>query len=183
MQEYFTRALVLDVDRTGEADARVVLFTEHLGKITARARSLFKPLSKLAAHVQPLTLTRVRLVEKNGVQLVDAMTEQRFITGSTPIVRARELLGVARLINELTHTHQPDSTLWSLIDRGALMSRELLRVLGFDPEHATCRVCRRGHPQHFILADSSYVCQRCFVTLRTGARAAVEISLGTPVVY
>jgi recombinational DNA repair protein (RecF pathway) len=175
MQEHSTSALVIDIEHAGEADARVTLYTELFGKIVARARSLYKPMSKLAAHIQPLTLVRVRLVEKKGVQIVDALLEHRLISRQTPKAEALELLGVARLIGELTHIYQPDAQLWEVIRSGNLMSRALLRVLGFDPDHAQCQQCRGGHPQHFILRDSTYLCASCFTKSRSRASSAVEI--------
>lgn len=175
MQEHSTRALVIDIDRANESDARVTLYTELLGKVVARARSLYKPKSKLAAHLQPLTLTQVRLVEKHGIQVVDSLTERRLITTDTPKVVALELLGVARLISELTHEYQPDNQLWEVIRSGNLMSRELLRVLGFDPDHAGCHECRSPRPQHFILRDSVYLCANCFQKSRAGSHTAVVV--------
>ncbi len=175
MQEHSTSALVIDIEQTGEADARVTLYTQLFGKLAVRARSLYKPMSKLAAHLQPLTLVRVRLVEKRGTQIVDALTERRLISMDTTKTEARELLGVARLINELTHVYQPDSQLWEVIQSGKLMSRDLLRVLGFDPDHARCQQCRSARPRHFILRDSVYFCADCFIKSRTVPQTAVEI--------
>ena len=162
MQEYSTLGFILSVEQTGECDGRVTLFTRELGKITARAKSLYKSVSKLAAHVQPLTLARVRLVGKRGIQLTDALIEKRHINPDTDPPIAIELLSVVRLISALTHPHQPDEQLWQLIISGQLVSRELLRVLGFDPAHARCHNCQGMQPAHFLLRETVYLCKNCF---------------------
>ena len=74
MVEYFTEALVLDKEDSGDLDARIILYTEDLGKITAKAKSVKRITSKLNGHLEPLNFIQVRLVEKNGFQIVDALT-------------------------------------------------------------------------------------------------------------
>lgn len=175
MNEFATNALVLDITQTGEYDGRIILFTETAGKITARAKSLFKLGGKLAGHLQPLTIAQVRLVEKKGVQIVDAITVKRLVTAITPATEAKRLLAVARLIDELTQPHHPDGDLWALIDSGRLMQRELLTVLGFDPEHAKCNRCEKTNPNHFLIRDAVYVCTPCFQKI--GARSVEDVRL------
>lgn len=175
MNECATNALVLDITQTGEYDGRVTLFTETMGKIVARAKSVFKLGGKLAGHLQPLTIARVRLVEKKGVQIVDAITVKRLVTAITPATEAKRFLAVARLIDELTQSHHPDGDLWALIVSGRLAQRELLTVLGFDPEHAKCNRCEKTNPNHFLIRDAVYVCTPCF--LKIGTRSAQDIRL------
>ncbi len=173
MNEITTSALVLDSKQTGEYDGRVTLFTQSGGKIIARARSLYKANGKLAAHLQPLTIVQVRLVEKKGIQIVDALAQQRLITPATTPAQAVQLLSVARLITELTQPQQPDQDLWNLIATGRLMSRELLAVLGFDPEHASCDRCQKKQPSHFLLREAVYVCKDCFGAIRAPASVVI----------
>ena len=180
MQETSTLALVLDITQTGEQDGRVVLFTQAAGKIIARAKSLYKPRSKLAAHVQPLSIVQVRLVEKKGVQVVDALLVRRYGGNATGPTQTIELLSAARLIGELTSLNQPDDQLWSVIASGKLVSRQLLKVLGFDPEHASCSRCHKHEPTHFLLRDAVYICSTCFgLAGRTiGVAPALGVKLG-----
>jgi len=163
MQEFSTLALVLEVKQTGEQDGRVILYTELLGKVAVRAKSLFAPNSKLAGHLQPLMLSRVRLVEKKGVQVVDALAEKAFISAKTKPLVASEFINASRLINEMAQPFHPDAELWDLIIRNRLVSAELLRVLGFDSAHASCNQCQQAQPKHFLLRDMVYLCSKCFV--------------------
>lgn len=165
MQEYSTRALVLDIEKVGERDGRVVLYTEELGKVVARAKSLYAINSKLAGHLQPLTIAQVRVVEKKGFQVVDALAVYRYTAGASP-QKVIELLAAARLISELTSPQQPDDQLWELIVGGNLVSRPLLKILGFDPAHAVCSRCRHSSPKHFLLRDAVYLCTACMTRAR-----------------
>ena len=78
MQEYVTRAVVLDKEtRGGHADARYSFFTERFGKVRAKATSSRKIVSKLAGHLEPGTLSAVRIIEQHGTRVVDALTTAR----------------------------------------------------------------------------------------------------------
>ena len=157
---------MLDIMQTGEHDARVTLYTEAAGKLVARAKSLYKPQSKLAAHLQPLTISHVRLVEKKGMQIVDALTLRRYGDVDKSAPATVELLATLKLLAELTTAHQPDRELWGLVAGGKLVSSSLLRVLGFDPEHARCDRCSSAEPSHFLLHDTVYLCRDCFTIAR-----------------
>ncbi len=163
MQEYSTLALVLDVVPTGEADARVFLFTEKLGRVAARAKSLRKISSKLASHVQPGMISRVRLGEKNGFQLTDALAKKSLpAEGGTPFSKGRrEQIQILQMIKEYAQDYHPDAALWELVVSGQLASRQFLKVLGFDPEHARCHNCETPRPSYFIIKNTQYSCRNC----------------------
>jgi len=163
MQEYVTQAFVLDIEPAGEYDARVFLFTKEIGRVVARAKSLRKIHSKLAGHLQPLVISTVRLVEKNGFQVVDAMLERDVKKGLEP-KQVRELIEVSRLIREMTSVEQSEPELWSLLEDGDILSKRFLKVMGFDPEHAVCNSCDAKSPSSFILKDAMYLCRNCLTT-------------------
>src|ERR1051325_9149952 len=78
MREFLTEAIVLSNDPGRGFDGRVHLYTEKLGKISARVSGGKKILSKLSPHLDPLNLSLVRLVKKGGITLVDTLTLDRF---------------------------------------------------------------------------------------------------------
>src|SRR5271167_182762 len=103
MQEYVTRAVVLDKEaRGGHADARYSFFTERYGKIAARAKSSRKIVSKLAGHLEPGTLAAVRIIEQHGAQVVDAL---KFARAG---ISMPDLAALNRLLGEW----EPDAELW-----------------------------------------------------------------------
>jgi len=159
MQEYVTQAFVLDSEPAGEADLRVHLFTKELGRVVAFARAARKANSRLAAHVQPLSLVTVRLVERRGFQIVDALIEERF--ASADLKSTQATVEVAELLKSMTDVYHPDAAIWSLLEQRKLASATMLRVLGFDPAHAHCSNCDKEHPEHFIISTTSYLCSAC----------------------
>ncbi|PIR87111.1 MAG: hypothetical protein COU11_02695 [Candidatus Harrisonbacteria bacterium CG10_big_fil_rev_8_21_14_0_10_49_15] len=185
MQEVSTRAIVLGSYPAGEADLRVTLYTEEVGKVRARVRSARKLGSKLAAHVQPLMLSHVRLVQKNTVQVVDALSIKNFkqdllesdLPKDRQHRRLREMLAVFRMVDEMTLDEQPDKALFALLAGGAVFGKEILSVLGFDPLHASCSRCGSAQAKHFNIADTEYLCARCFRKARGGGE---HFSIITP---
>ena len=62
MQEYVTDALVLKKEPLRDFDARYYFFTKKFGKLKGKATSARKIVSKLAGHLEPGTLAKVRFV-------------------------------------------------------------------------------------------------------------------------
>ncbi len=170
MQEFFTKAIVLDRADSGEADARVTLYTQARGRITARAKSVRKAGSKLAAHLQPLTAIDARIIEASGFQIVDALTTGKF-------QHTTALVQLMRLIKELTADDHRDDALWQRLTSTGLQGAGILKSLGLDPQHAACHECEEKNPRYFLASNLHYVCGRCIKT--TGGREySFELSTG-----
>lgn len=165
MREYLTDAVVLDRYNTGDADARIILFTEKFGKVVVRARSIRKITSKLSSHLQPLSLVTVRLVFSKSVQIVDALKKKNFLVNIREPMAAAEMIELGRLVAEATERDHADVELWQLLSSGVFTGRSILRSLGFDPDHAKCEVCGKSNPERFVLRRASYACARCLPTL------------------
>ena len=157
MRDIITDALVLDKEETGDFDARLMLFTEKMGRVAARARSIRKITSKLAGHLEPFSFGKIRLVEGKGtengwsrLQVVDALK-----TTSFPHTR-----DIVPLILETTLEGHPDPRLWQAVQSGGGV-REILDALGFDPEFAHCARCGKENPNAFFLPESAYYCREC----------------------
>jgi recombinational DNA repair protein (RecF pathway) len=170
MQEYVTRAVVLDKQtRGGHADARYAFFTERYGKIQARAVSSRKIVSKLAGHLEPGTLAAVRIIETHGAQVVDALTAAR--TGiSLPNLAA---------LNNLLGEWEPDAELWRELSAGARAGSDvssqnfswsrILAILGWDPTGAICASCNHADrpARHFQIARQEFLCTQCAASSTT----------------
>ncbi len=162
MKEYFTKALVLDQENAGEADRRVFLYTEELGKVAARAKSARKITSKLAGHLEPMTFSDVRIIEKNGLQIVDALSFKK-------IKKSEVNLKFLRFIKEMTFEFQPDRHLWIIIKKifhrgeksDSVPYGEILKIMGFDPKFATCQICQSRHVNYFFETEQIFLCKRC----------------------
>lgn len=177
MTEYFTKALVLDAEDVGELDKSIYLYTKELGKVIARAKSIRKITSKLAAHLQPFSFVRIRLVEKNGFQIVDALAVSR-------IKISQPALAILQFIKEMTLELQPDKNLWFLIkktfqdlkDNKRISYKPLLEVLGFAPKFARCNVCASKVVAYFSKTEQVFLCRRCAPTPIKDFKDFIEIN-------
>lgn len=150
-----SEAIVLHVEPKGEYDSRVSLFTHKYGKLNAKVKSSRKITSKLAGHLQPGNIVNARLVYVGGHQVVDALKSTHLD------LPPQSLYILHRLLADQDVEHE----LWSHLITGAMDWRLILRILGWDPDHAACRYCRRT-PAIFRLRDQEYYCERCSVKAR-----------------
>ena len=156
MLEQVTEAIVLDKECIGDAHVRVHLFTKSMGRIIAKATSARKITSKLNAHLEPLNIITVRLVEKNHLpQVTDALRKDKL-----PF----KVLPALMIVKELAAEYEPDAALFTALsaplkDRQNL--RRLLSILGYDPQLAECVGCGKP-PAYFSLSMLSFVCEQCF---------------------
>jgi recombinational DNA repair protein (RecF pathway) len=170
MKEYVDEAVVLSREPHADADSRVTLFTRRYGKLTARAKSARKITSKLSAHLEPGQRIGVRLVEKNGLQIVDALKKSR--VGISP-----HTLGVlAGLLAE----GEPDAPLWELLTQGQFSWADVLGVLGWDPRGALCARCENGALSHFALRRQEFFCVSCIRALKFSVGEVVCIDSDAP---
>lgn len=158
MREYVTDAVVLDRDPVADADSRVHLFTKKYGKLIAKAKSARKITSKLSGHLEPGMLAKVRLVEKNGLQVADALANGK-ISASLP-----DLHAIGMLLAET----EPDSRLWRHLTADAFSWREVLALLGWDPARAACDRCDRVKPAVFVVGTQCFFCGSCASKLPKG---------------
>ena len=165
MIEYFTRAVVLDKEETGEWDMEVCFFTEELGRVEARAIGARKILSKLAAHLEPNRITAVRLVEKNGFIVADAVMEKKIN------LSFKEL----KLLKEGTTPLGRDDALWDKILKGELGVKWLLKHFGFDPKFAACQFCGERENLYFYFSGQEFSCGRCAANLGLDKEEMTEI--------
>lgn len=135
MNEYLTDAIVLGREDLNEFDSRVDLYTKNYGRLRAKAKSIRKSTSKLAGHLEPLMLSRVRLVDKNDILVVDSLTIDRFeFLRSSPksFQSGLQLLGFFRQ-NILEGEQDPALWNWlkSVLISGKISYADLSKRLGF----------------------------------------------------
>jgi len=149
MQEYVTDAIVLRKDPLGDLDGRYMLFTKRFGKIVAKSKSSRKITSKLAPHLEPGMVTKVRFIETKGTQLVDALKSARV---ALP-------LDDLNFLNRLLPDAEPELALWDLLASGGFTWAKTLGILGWDPEDAACVVCGVKRPSYFYIARQEFYCR------------------------
>ena len=102
-REYSTEAIVIRKTKLGEADSILTFFTPRLGKIQGFARSLRKPKSRLAGHLELLTYSNVSFVRGHNIDTITgAQTINSFLPLKDDLWLMSYGLYVAELVNQFT---------------------------------------------------------------------------------
>lgn len=179
MTEYFTEAFVINKKDNGELDSSVVLYAQNLGRVTAKAKSLRKITSKLNGHLEPLNFVGCRLIEKNGFQIIDALTLY-----NNSHLRKNELiysqsLKLLQFVEAMTFDLQPDARFYAAIkkifehfvdykDKQKIIYFHLLKILGFDSTFALCARCQKKEVDFFKIDDHIFLCEKCSLKVSEG---------------
>lgn len=151
VQEYVDEAIVLYAEPNGDFDCRFSLFTKRFGRFSAKAKSIKKITSKLASHLQPGNVIATRIVEKKGLQIVDALKRSRLNISPYDLYLLHKVLPEA----------EPELEIWEAIAEGKMDWMDILRRLGWDPREAKCERCHAAKPKAFRLADQAFFCGTC----------------------
>ena len=156
MLDIVTDALVLKKEPIGDYDALYTLFTCDEGKIAARATSVRKITSRLAAHLEPGLLSRVRLVAKNGARtggtrfhVADALQERRLFAD----------FSFLELVDGMTLLSHADPALWNFLQSGNHEKKKMLVLCGFGEEQ-TCASCSLPAAKLYY-PDQAFLCADC----------------------
>lgn len=181
----------------GEADRIVTLFTQERGKLSAVAKGVKRPRSKLASALQLFVRARIQLAAGRSLEVVtqvDPVALHYHLRDD--VNRYAHACYVAELVDVLTEEGAPDGALFQLVaatldglDGGADPATlvrgfelKLLGRLGYGPELETCVSCdakvmagRAG----FSVAQGGVLCRRCLRregggTLSSAAREAMR---------
>ncbi len=165
--------------KLGEADKIVTLYSSHGGKIDAVAKGVRRTKSRLAGHLEPLTLGSYLIAEGRGLDIVtQAETVEAFPALRGDLERISRGLYCAELVDRLTPEHSEGNPVFRLLQEtlGYLNSSpeyematrrfelQLLGELGYRPSLNDCAVCsRRLEPvDNFWSADAGgAVCPSC----------------------
>lgn len=179
MQEYLSEAVVLDRLPSGDLNGRVVFLTKRFGKLVGRVKSVRKITSKLSGHLQPGNLVQLRMIEKNGLQVVDALKKSRLSSCGEPFDNAQDKPGrtisLAELcfLGELLAEAEPEFTIWEMLVAGRFSWNTALKVLGWDPDFASCAMCSAKigafHPR-----TQEFFCKNCASKLRPDEVVYIE---------
>ncbi len=161
MSEFLVEAIVLDSEDLGEADKRIHFYSKELGRFSAKAKSLRKITSKLAGHLEPLNFVKVRVIEKNGFQITDALLLRKILV-------SEETVRFAGFLREMIPELEPDPKIWALSEAGLLESGskkpDLLPIIcsmGFDPRFAKCSSCGGENLCFFSKTQHIFLCESC----------------------
>jgi len=153
---YKTQAIVLRQRKLGEADKIVTLYTAHGGKVDAVAKGVRRTKSRLAGHLEPLTLGSYLLAEGRELDIVtQAETVDAFPGLRDDLERISRGLYCAELVERLTPDRSEGNPIFRLLHQTlGYLSMEanyelavrrfelrLLDELGYRPALINCAVC------------------------------------------
>lgn len=156
-RNYQTEAVIIRKTKLGEADSILTLYTPRLGKIQGFAKSLRKPKSKMAGHLELLTHSLVTLARgRNLDTITGAQTINSFLPLKTDLDLISHALYVIELVNQFTAEHIENYPLFQLLletlerlceasDRGLVLRSfelHLLDSVGYRPQLQQCLACR-----------------------------------------
>ena len=157
-REYQTEAIVIRKTKLGEADSILTFFTPHLGKIQGFARSLRKPKSRLAGHLELLTYSTVSFVRGHNLDtIVGAQTINAFLPLKNDLWLMSCGLYITELVNQFTPEHQENRAIFQLmLDTLELLPKaeskelllryfelHLLESAGYRPQLRECVTCHK----------------------------------------
>ena len=176
---YTTEGIVLKQMPLGEADRILTIYTPDLGKLRAVARSVRRPKSRIAGHLEPLTRTRVSISEGRSLDHIgEAETLRSYRRLREDLELVSKAMYLADLVDSFTVDRSPSAALFDLL-AGSLARLEtarnadqvlryfevrLLHTSGFGPELRECVECRSDlepATHLFCPAAGGILCAEC----------------------
>jgi DNA repair protein RecO (recombination protein O) len=178
-REYKTEAIIIKKTKLGEADTILTFFTPRLGKIQGFAKSLRKPKSKLAGHLELLTHSLVSFARGRNI---DTVTGSQTINSFLPLRNDLWLTScgvyIAELVNQFTAEREENLAGFGLLlatlgrlDAEAdneLVLRyfelHLLESAGYRPQLHQCTACHgplEPIANYFSPAAGGLLCPDC----------------------
>jgi len=176
---YQTEAVIIKKTKLREADVIFTLYTPHLGKIQAFAKSVRKTRSKMAGHLELLTHSQVSLARgRNLDTIIGSQTINSFLPLKSDLWLTSCGLYVIELVNQFTADDVENLTLFQLL--GATLEQlcrtanrdlilryfelHLLDKAGYRPQLQQCVSCQKTlEPEvnSFSSASGGMLCPDC----------------------
>lgn len=155
-RNYQTEAIIIKKTKLGEADSILTLYTPHMGKIQGFAKSVRRPRSKLAGHLELLTYSLVSLARgRNLDTITGSQTINSFLPLKSDLWLSSCALYITELVNQFTADHIENHPLFQLLletmeylcqagDKELTLryfELHLLNEVGYRPQLQQCVSC------------------------------------------
>src|SRR3989344_2012574 len=111
-----TKAIILKKQNTNEYDQMITCYTQELGKISAIAKSILKPGSIQAMHLDILNLVDFELVNGNHAPIITSAQSEVAFTGIKNSVKALSVAYIiAEYVEKITFDYMRDDALWNFM--------------------------------------------------------------------
>ena len=182
-----TTAIILNRSDYRESDSLVIVYTRDYGKLTLRARGTKKIQSKLAGHIEPISLANILIIKGKGFDYVgSALTLNAYPELKNNLNKIYFAGRAIRWFNRLVKEAVPDEKLFIILsvwlealenfkseeftkENGeiffAFFALKLLSELGYKPEMYKCLNCRNkiaAGKNYFNLRNGGLICENCY---------------------
>jgi len=198
-----TKAIILNRRDWREADRLVSVYTPNHGRLSLLARGACKANSKMAAHLEPLSLSRLLVVKGKGFDYVGGALLEEAFWGIKQDLNKLYFAGEAlRNFSLLVREGEADADIFSWLEkwllsleaagnggdldkeegrfRSALFSWRLFHLLGYGPQLDNCVVCHQAPSpgkNHFDFARGGLLCSDCYAAMPLGANEGSVVFL------
>jgi DNA repair protein RecO (recombination protein O) len=189
------KAFVIKKQPTGEYDEIISVYTREFGKLIVTAKSVLKPDSIQAMHLDVLNLINFEMINGRGMPIVASANSEKSFPNIKKSLPALAVAGFfAEVIDKLAPENDRDDNLWNFIsdfldkieifaaqapeatDEFKLIFRngqkEFLKIMGYYPELNNCVLCSAPKsPSGRWAVDlllGGLVCEKCFLAGRDG---------------
>lgn len=165
-----TKAIIIKKQNTGEYDQWVTCYTEEFGKLKSIAKSILKPNSIQALHLDIFNLSEFELINGRGMSIITgAQVINSFMGIKNSLIKTAVAYFFAEVVDKMVFENDKDGELWDFLIEfmaelngispigqirpigqiGPISPIELLRrgqkklldILGYLPEMDNCKVC------------------------------------------
>jgi len=181
-----SQAIILNRSDYRESDSLVTCYTRNFGKLSLVARGTKKIKSKLAGHLEPISLTDILIIKGKGFDYVgSALMADAYLGIKDNLNKIYYAGRVVGWFNRLVKEEQVDERLFLLLGRwlevldnyptaeftkenGELFfiffALKLMTELGYKPEMYNCLVCQekiKPGKNYFNLKNGGIICEKC----------------------
>ena len=186
-----TLAIILKKQNNGECDQLVTCYTEEFGKVTAVDKSILKPNSIQAMHLDIFNLVDFELLNGRATPIITgAQVEKTYPNLKSNLALLAIGYFFAETADKLFFEYQKDEEVWnfltSLVEEldhkghlckdalcGLLKDKqvELFNLLGYAPNLDECTFCSaqiNGDLTTYSVEARGVICKDCFLNGRRG---------------
>ena len=183
-----TRAIILKKQNTNEYDQLVTCYAEDFGKTMAVAKSILKPSSIQALHLDTLNLAEFDLINGRGMPIITGAQTVNSYTGiKNSTIKTAISYFFIEALDKMIFDNDKDEKLWAFLvsflaelnkdsNNSMALFRQgqvkLLDILGYLPEVNSCKSCNDKIDTEtfgaFNHALGGIVCRRCFLDGKGG---------------
>lgn len=184
-ETYRASAIILSSQPFRECDGRKIIYSLEKGRLSLVVRGVKKMKSKLAAHLEPISLSEIMVIRGRQFDYVGAAVSRNCYFSIKNDLSALEAVGRAiRVFNKLVNQEEGDRNIFSLLksfldflNKEVGNSQEknleiwadffilkLLALSGYEPEMHGCLSCHKKivpSENYFDLNRGGLICQKC----------------------